>query len=85
MRVYKLYLLSYLLITRIANIFDKIVIFTTRRYAIVIKRGTVYAVVVCLPVCPSATSRCSTETAKLRLTVGSRRQRHIIALGLHSF
>jgi len=38
-------------------------LFTTRRHA-----SAVYAVVVCLSVCLSVTSRCSTETAKRRFT-----------------
>jgi len=50
-------------------------IFTTRCHA-----SAVYAVVVYLSVCPSVTSRCSTETVKRR----SRKQRHMISQGLQT-
>jgi len=49
-------------------------IFTARRHA-----SAVYAVVVCLYVCLSVTSRCST---KMAINVGSRKQRHTTAQGL---
>ena len=39
------------------------IIFTAQRHA-----STVYAIVVCLSVCLSITSRCSTEIAKRRIT-----------------